>query len=484
VDRNLFELFFGKGVAKEAQRGNLTAVTTTPIRPTAAPTPDPDRRVEASAAGLVEQITAAIGDLAAHHDSGALLDVAEVVLDRLGAQPLAGGVDDDALHDSVRRLARCEARVAAEKLRRIGQIAERESFRADAERSAADWVADQTGASRREARIQANVAAALDRLPAVAAQCAAGTLTPGHAAAAARALTVLDRHAHNAELNADSEDERAAVVADAAQAVIELDRFVASRAGAVDADRLNADIKAWMIQRQPAAEEHGQARALANRGLRWLPQRDADGCHTAIFKTTDEGRAQLDAAVAPLSAKTSEHDDRSLAQRQHDALVSVARQACDRGEPATATATRGRVLLTGSRAAMDGDADAEPMWLDGVGPVGSATAQAIACDADTTDIIYDTDRNTWIVGRANGDPSPKQRAVVIARDRVCVGCKAPASRCQIHHIIYRSHNGKTVIDNLVLVCWSCHQGLHHLGWTITRAADGTFAITKRKRRAG
>ena len=410
----------------------------------------------------------------------ALLDLVDRALDRLGAQPLGGGVSDAALHTSVRRLARCEARVAAEKLRRIGAIAERESFLADAERCAADWVAAHTGASPREARAQERIAAALNRLPAVAEQCQTGTLTPTHAAAAARGLTVLDRYAHRAELDADNEAERAAVVADAAQAVAELDRFVAARAGAVDADRLDAEIKAWIITRYPAAQEDVDARALRNRGLRWLRQRDADGCHTGIIKTTDEGRAHLDAAVAPLAVTTDAADDRSLAQRQHDALISIARHAAAHGEPATPTATRGRVLLLDTAARRAGDPAAAPAWLDGVGPVTSATAQAIACDADSTDIVYDTDRGVWVTGRANGDPTPAQRRIVIARDKVCVGCGAPASRCQIHHIIYRSKHGRTIIANLVLVCWSCHQGLHHLGWTITTAADGSFAISKRR----
>jgi hypothetical protein len=235
-----------------------------------------------------------------------------------------------------------------------------------------------------------------------------------------------------------------------------------------------------MISRQPPAAEDADARALSHRGLRWLAHRDADGCHTAIFKTTDEGRAQVNAAVGALTPKTSEHDRRSLPQRQHDALVTVCRQACDQGELPAVAAQRPHVLLTGTRAGLAGAPDAQPLWLDGVGPVTSATAQAIACDADTTDIVFDTDRGVWLVGRANGDPTPKQRAVVLARDKVCVGCGAPAARCQIHHIRFRSKQGRTVVDNLVLVCWACHQGLHHQGWTITRAADGSFAISKRR----
>ena len=68
--------------------------------------------------------------------------------------------------------------------------------------------------------------------------------------------------------------------------------------------------------------------------------------------------------------------------------------------------------------------------------------------------------------------------VVIARDRVCVGCGAPASRCQIHHIIFRSKHGRTVIENLVLVCWSCHHGLHH------PAQRGRRRLSRRMRHAG
>ena len=85
-----------------------------------------------------------------------------------------------------------------------------------------------------------------------------------------------------------------------------------------------------------------------------------------------------------------------------------------------------------------------------------------------------------VIGRADGDPTAAQRKIVIARDVTCIGCGAPSARCQIHHIRYRSKQGRTIVENLVLVCWSCHQGLHHLGWTVTRAADGSFAISKRR----
>ncbi|MPZ74448.1 MAG: hypothetical protein GEU74_14695 [Nitriliruptorales bacterium] len=116
--------------------------------------------------------------------------------------------------------------------------------------------------------------------------------------------------------------------------------------------------------------------------------------------------------------------------------------------------------------------------LDGVGVVSSATADLVGCDADTTVVRRDERGRIWDVGRSDGDPSTNQRRVVIARDQVCVGCGAPATRCQLHHIRWRRHQGKAVVDNLVLVCWSCHHGIHHLDWRITGDALTGFAINR------
>ena len=108
-----------------------------------------------------------------------------------------------------------------------------------------------------------------------------------------------------------------------------------------------------------------------------------------------------------------------------------------------------------------------PDWIAGVGPVSSNTARLFTCDADTTVFTRTPNGDTWDVGRINADPTRIQRRLVIARDKHCIGCGAPAYRCQLHHITWRCHNGKTVVANLVLVCWAFHHGIHHLAWTIT-----------------
>lgn len=54
--------------------------------------------------------------------------------------------------------------------------------------------------------------------------------------------------------------------------------------------------------------------------------------------------------------------------------------------------------------------------------------------------------------------SSYQRIALAARDPYCAypGCKRPALTCQANHIISWKHRGKTVTDNLVLVCKKHH----------------------------
>ncbi len=41
----------------------------------------------------------------------------------------------------------------------------------------------------------------------------------------------------------------------------------------------------------------------------------------------------------------------------------------------------------------------------------------------------------------------------------CRSCNNTQS-LQPHHIKFRSHGGKDVLDNLVTLCWNCHRAVH------------------------
>ena len=402
----------------------------------------------------------------------ALLDVIRDATARLRANALAAATDDGQINESVRALQRCESAVHAEKLRRLHAVAERKSFLGDAERSAADWAASHLGLSQRDAQIQVKTAAAMDRLHETGALLASGDVTPAHAAAAARGLAVLDRHAAERCTQAgDDLDAWEAAVAESDRIAAAFDTLVTKEAPTSDPKTLSRSIEAWTITHTPEAVESRAQRAARRRGHWWDDTPDEDGLYGYRGRATAADKAQLTAAMGPLARKTSVDDDRSVAQRNLDALVDLARRACDSGDLPAVAAQRPHVILV-----RRDDQPDTPAWIDGIGPVDNATAQLVMCDADTTEFVVRAD-GTWDLGQADGDPTKAQRRAVIARDLACVGCGADASRCQLHHIIFRSKHGRTVIENLVLVCWSCHHGLHHLGWTITKDG-GRYRIEK------
>ncbi|WP_158566772.1 HNH endonuclease signature motif containing protein [Actinomadura craniellae] len=69
--------------------------------------------------------------------------------------------------------------------------------------------------------------------------------------------------------------------------------------------------------------------------------------------------------------------------------------------------------------------------------------------------------------------TPRDRAYVIARDRTCrgPGCRVPARRAEIDHIVPHAHGGPTTPDNTDAKCPWCHD-LKDAGWTVTRDARG------------
>ncbi len=64
-----------------------------------------------------------------------------------------------------------------------------------------------------------------------------------------------------------------------------------------------------------------------------------------------------------------------------------------------------------------------------------------------------------------------QVAVLIARYGGCGGCGEHHAVCQAHHIRPRSQGGPTDIDNLMLLCWGCHDKVHHHGWRVVPSGD-------------
>ncbi|MGH8887789.1 MAG: DUF222 domain-containing protein [Egibacteraceae bacterium] len=402
-------------------------------------------------------------------DDHALLDLAERVLAALGARPLDGQVDDIALAESVERLHRLETVVAGEKLRRVAQVDARGAWRGEGARSTADLLARRLRLTRGEARAQAETAVGLEGLPETAAAVRAGTIGLGQAQVAVQTAK---------ELRPDVRED--------------LDRLVAGDGGGMDRRRLREHVDAWTHTVDPEALAGRERRAWANRRAS-VTSDGADGSGRVDARLDPVGTATLTAALDPLARKTGHADERTYPQRMADALVELARRSLDAGDLPQVAVQRPHVILIATAEALDGKPGAPAARLDGVGPVSAATAQMVCCDAEVTTVWMTRNGEVLDAGRTQRQPTRPQRVAVTARDQTCVGCGAPASRCQVHHVRWWTRDlGPTDEDNLCLTCWTCHHRIHEDGWLVVRDPDtGRFSMhppdplaRQRRRRAG
>ena len=111
----------------------------------------------------------------------------------------------------------------------------------------------------------------------------------------------------------------------------------------------------------------------------------------------------------------------------------------------------------------------------GVGPIPPDTLGRLACNSDVWGEIFGDNLTPLYETVASRAPTAAQRRALIARDGVCVGCGEPPGECEAHHITPWQRGGKTRVDNLVLVCWRCHDLIHDHNWhVVTR--DGSYGL--------
>lgn len=109
-------------------------------------------------------------------------------------------------------------------------------------------------------------------------------------------------------------------------------------------------------------------------------------------------------------------------------------------------------------------------------PVPVDVFKDLACQARILPAIFNTRGQPLWVGLGRRLATPAQRMALIARDRVCVGCGADAAWCQAHHVVPWAADGRTDIDNLVLLCSKCHHRVHDEDWEIQQSPRGEFVL--------
>ncbi|MGQ9348009.1 HNH endonuclease signature motif containing protein [Mycolicibacterium gilvum] len=165
-------------------------------------------------------------------------------------------------------------------------------------------------------------------------------------------------------------------------------------------------------------------------------------------------------------------DHRSLAQRQHDALLAVGRIALMSGELGQLNGLPVSVIIRTTLQDLESRA--------GIGVSGGGTKLPIR---DVIRMAGHANHYLAVFGRATGSAldlfrtrrvaSPAQRVMLIARDGGCTKpcCTVGAYGCQVHHAeADYAHGGNTNIDELGLACGPDNRSVTDGGWT-TRMND-------------
>ena len=189
-------------------------------------------------------------------------------------------------------------------------------------------------------------------------------------------------------------------------------------------------------------------------------------CNPGDEKPTIEGDPPQEAIDA---------DDRSAAQRNHDALNAMVRNTLMSGELGSHQGLP--VTITATVALADLQAKAGMATTGGGTQLPVTTLLRMAAHAYNFLLIFDDAKRCELYkGRSTRLATPAQRLVLYALERGCThpGCDVPAYWCQVHHATKDwAAGGETNIDELTLSCGPHNRDVKDGGWTTRKRKDGT-----------
>jgi hypothetical protein len=260
------------------------------------------------------------------------------------------------------------------------------------------------------------------------------------------------------------------------QALIDSQAELVQLARELNTDALGKLIAHLIATHCEPALEADQAKAHERRYLQL--RTDLDGTVHGRFRLASEDAEALLTVLEPLARRSELGDPRSAGQRRADALIEVFTAATawmDLPQAGGQRPTLSYVMPAGWAAGhpppslaaqLTGDVHphslgehcATAAWT---GPQTRARLETILCDARISRVLLDPTGQVISLQSLTDQITTAQRRAVSARDRHCVakGCTRPPAFCDVHHLTHREHGGKTVVDNLVLLCRR-----HHVLW--------------------
>jgi hypothetical protein len=274
-----------------------------------------------------------------------------------------------------------------------------------------------------------------------------------------------------------------------AQHAEQLERDLAEPARVLDPDTLRKVGKNALALLDPDGPKPRDGAPTRNR-LRLLP---LGGGFEARGWFDQESAAIVQTALSPLAAPTGAHaagdcdtpdcehsagesrpDPRSIAERNGDAVVELARRMLQVGELPTEAGARPQVTVTITLEDLRGNGAGLLEAGDGIGRgvIRAEDARRVACDAGVIPILLGSEGESLDVGRKQRVVHTALRRVLAERDGGCAfpGCGIPARWADAHHLRHWAHGGETSPQNTVLLCPRHHRLVHHGEWVVEMKA--------------
>ena len=157
--------------------------------------------------------------------------------------------------------------------------------------------------------------------------------------------------------------------------------------------------------------------------------------------------------------------ERSYEQRNADALVHLITSTSQhQTETSTANETcelipqQTTIILTADYDTIVGQLKAANL-IDGT-PISIDETRRLACEANILPAIFNNQAQPLYLGRSRRTHTKTQLHALYKRDKQCTKCGIRATNCEVHHIQPWEHGGTTNINNLTLLCPTCHHQTH------------------------
>ena len=434
------------------------------------------------------------------------------------------GAGRGVLRGVVATLARVRAGADAAEARVVGALERLDDGGLDA----VEVLRRNTGSSQREARRRWRRARALTQLPNVARALASGDISTEHAEALARAAAATSPEVvdDDAELLAQV----AGVPADRAGRYIEA--WTQRRQDPFDLQaqhlrqrrrrRLNfGDGEDGMLMAHAAfdrvlgAQFRSLINGIADRIWRAEGGRDNPNSRSAEQRRLDALAIAVGLEPAPSAAPPREPAGREPAGQEPVGLEPVGREPAGqepaglepvglepvgrepagRAEPAAQSrpqpgdepepppgagplvvTPRHQIVIVASADVISGRDPQGRCEIPGIGPIPLSELERLACDAELFGVLFSGEGEPLWHGRGERTATDAQRRALVARDGGCVLCADEPARCEAHHVKpwAKPSEGPTDIDNLALLCGTCHRRLHNHRRVLCRGPDGAW----------